>query len=213
MGLARVYSSAGLGQTIIRQLGDVGGPIATRVNEELDRLYAWAKDAKRNIKRDVSVVGNVGAGLDVLHTFSLDTPNRLSTNGDYLDVWYAGFYAANDTNKRVNAFFGGTAYENIGVTLDFDGGADTGWVIAARIIRLSSTSVLCSSIWASQTWFGDSANAGNGGGIGGGTAVRNKSITGLSDLGANATTMEVKGEGAANDDVVQNLSIIELFQQ
>ena len=207
MGLARVVSV--LGQVIIRKLGDSGGTLRRDVEAELDNIIAWAKVSPRAIKRDTSIVGNVGAGLDVLHTFSLDTPNRLTVDGDYLSVWYAGLFASNDTDKRVNAFFGGTAYENTGV-LDIDAGA---WELQARIIRLSSTSVRVSH---TMRYFGvhvDSANAVNAFGGGFLSISRVSDITGLANLGSNATTMEVKGEGAANDDVRQFLSIIELTQQ
>src|SRR5215475_6020246 len=134
MSLARIHNP--LGNTIIRQLGDAGGPRSDWVTDEINNLIAWAKDAPRRIHFNTSIVGNVGAGLDVLHTFSLDTPNRLLTDGDELIVWYGGNTTANDTDKRVNAFFGGTAYE-AAPTTDFDLGI--GWTIAARIIRLSSS--------------------------------------------------------------------------
>src|SRR5262245_47848991 len=95
MSLARIYSGVtGLGQLIISKIGDVGGPPASRVSEELDNIIAWAKNAPRCIQRDTSTVGNVGAGLDTLHTFSLPA-GSLATNGDYLQVEYAGAAAGN----------------------------------------------------------------------------------------------------------------------
>jgi hypothetical protein len=84
-----------LGQLIIRKVGDTGGPPSGRVSDELDNIINWAKTSPRRIRFDTSTVGNVGAGLDTLHTFSLDTPNRLLTDGDSLKVRYGGKFAAN----------------------------------------------------------------------------------------------------------------------
>ena len=211
MGLARAVSV--LGQVIVRRLGDTGGTLRRDVESELDNIIAWAKVSPRNIKRDSSVVGNVGTGLDVLHTFSLPA-GSLATDGDYLTIVYAGTFAANDNDKRVNAFFGGTSYEGIG-TQDIDGAI--GWRISATIIRLSSTSVRVSHLISINLLFGDSATPPNmsTAGVSGLYITRLTDITGLSNLNSNATTMEVKGEtlAAVNNDVTQNLSIIELTQQ
>lgn len=206
MALARTTTQ--LATTIVRTLGDDGGTLRRDVESELDNLIAWAKVSPRRIKFDTSAVGNVGAGLDVLHTFSLPAAS-LAIDGDELDVFYAGTFASNDTDKRVNGFFGGTAYTAPAV-LDIDAGA---WMLHARIIRLSSTSVRVLSQLAYAIVHIDSANAVNTFGAGFLLSTRNDDITGLSNLNSNATTMEVKGEGAANNDVVQNYSSIYLTQQ
>lgn len=207
MSLARLHSP--LSKLIIRTLGDSGGPRHDHVDAELDNLITWAKTAVRCIHRDTSTVGNVGAGLDVLHTFSLPA-DSLQADGDYLEVTYGGTFAANDTDKRVNAFFGGTAYEG-GALVDIDGAL--GWRVSAVIIRLSSTSVRVNSVLSVNALFADSANAVNTFAASGLVFTRSNDITGLSNLNSSATTMEAKGEGAANNDVAQNLSIIELCQQ
>lgn len=210
MSLTRVFTT--IGSVLVRKLGDAGGPPSGRVSQELDNIIAWAKDAPRNIKRDTSTVGNVGIGLSTLHTFSLDTPNRLTANNDYLNVWYGGTFAATTNTKQVQAKFGGIVYENMGL---FDLRAAVGWALHAKIIRLSSTSVLVSHILSCNDVTADSANVVNTFAAGGFFVARNTIITGLSDLGANATTMAVQGgtSAAVNNDVVQNLSLIELCQQ
>lgn len=206
MSLARVHDPLSL--QLVRRLGDAGGPRGDQVAAELDNLILWASSAVRCIHTDTSTVGNVGAGLDTLHTFSLPA-GTLATNDDYLTIRYAGKFAANDTDKRVNASFGGTTYEGISA-LDIDDGT---WKIEARIIRLSSTSVRVSS---HMSWFAlhvsstNTVTAFSGGFL---SVTRNTDITGLADLSSNAMTMAVQGEGAANNDVTQNLSIIELRQQ
>lgn len=210
MGLARVFPN--LGSLIIRKLSDVGGPPRQRIEAELDNIIAWAKDAKRCIRRDFSTVNSSGAGPDVLHTFTLDTPNRLLTDGDYLDVWYAGKTASNDNDKAVQARFGGVTYETM-AAFDLDG--TVGWAIAARIMRLTSTSVRVSHMMNFNVIAGDSAAppAMNTFGSGGFILSRNNDITGLSNLGSNSITMDVRSLGVAAADVVQNMSIIELCQQ
>jgi len=209
MGLLRATNP--IATALIRRLGDGAGALTRDVTLEIDNLINWVKFAPRRIHFNTSTVGNVGAGLDVLHTFSLDTPNRLLTDGDELIVWYGGITTANDTDKRVNAFFGGTAYEGAPVT-DFDLGI--GWTIAARIIRLSSSSVRVNHMYMHNAILADStASPSNVNTSGGGTFIvsRSTDITGLTLNGA--ITMEVKGEGAANDDVKQNFSSIWLIQQ
>lgn len=211
MSLARLFSP--LSQVLIRRLGDTGGPRADQVSQELDNLIAWAKLSPRRIKFDTSTVGNVGTGLDVLHTYSLDTPNRLLTDGDELIVWYGGNFAANDNDKRIQAFFGGTAYETLGALIDIDGA--TGWNIQARIIRLSSSSVRVNHTMIINTLRGDSPTPPNMNTDGGGSVIlsRTNDIGGLTLNGA--ITMEVKGEtsAASNNDVIQNMSSIWLIQQ
>lgn len=209
MALARAFTN--LGNLIIRTLGDTGGPPSDRVSQELDNLVNWAKTSPRRIHFNTSSVGNVGAGLDVLHTFSLDTPNRLLVDGDELNVVYGGAFASNDTDKRVNAFFDGTAYETVG-TQDIDG--PIGWRIQATIIRLSSTSVRINHHLAIGFLLGDSATPPNMSTAGVSALLISRSNDiGTANLNSNAITMECKGEGAANNDVVQNMSSIYLTLQ
>lgn len=205
MGLARTNSP--LGKLIIRQIGDVGGPRSDLVDAELDNIIAWAKVSPRNIKRDTSTVGNVGGGLDTLHTFSLPA-NSLQADGDYLKVRYGGKFASNANTKRIVASFGGTAVSSLGTGLFDIRSGD--WVYDLYIIRLSSTSVRVSGqiMWTFIARDGAGTMTGNGfyGSI-------NTDITGLSALGSNATTMKVEAEGTANDDIQQNFTVIELTQQ
>jgi len=202
-----------LGSVIIRQLGDAGGPVSNRVEAELDNLVAWVRAMPRNIWRDVSVVNSSGVGPDVLHTFTLPA-NSLETNGDYLTVWYGGKFAINDRDKSVQAQFDGQDYEAPGVT-DIDTG--TGWVIAARIARLSSTSVRVSNFTLENALGIDSTGTlPTSYGTGGNMFCRNNDLTGIANLNSNTVVMRVRSvvaAGAAAADVVQNMSIIELTQQ
>lgn len=211
MGLARIFPGVtGLGQMIIRQLGDVGGPPASRVDTELDTIIAWAKDAVREVGRDTSVVGNVGLGLDNLHSFSLDTPNRLNTNGDWVRVSQGGTFAANANTKRLVFSFGGVGVEDTGL-IDLQG---LGWKSIAEYVRISSTTARA-NFMAIIGHIQFNAAGTFVSGVGCRLITRNQLLTGLSDLGANAQTILVQGEtnAAVNDNVQQNLTIVELRQQ
>jgi hypothetical protein len=163
----------------------------------------------RNIQVNTTQVGNSGGALTPLHTFNLPA-GSLRNDGDYLSVWYSGNYAANANSKTLQASAGGTTYE---LTAGIAPGA-SGWAVAVKIVRLSSTSILvsdmigCNDLFGSSatpavmTTFGDSAFF----------ASRNKSITGLPNLNTNPLTLTVSGQGVANNDVFQNLSIIEIVQ-
>src|SRR5262245_744401 len=208
MGLVRATNP--IATALIRRLGDGAGALTRDVTLEIDNLINWVKFAPRRIKVDTSVVGNVGAGLDGLHTLSLDTPNRLLTDVDELIVYYGGNFTANDTDKQVQAFFGGTAYESMGLA-DIDGA--TGWTIQARIIRLSSSAVRVNNTLMVNAIHGDSATPPvmTTFGVSFFGVSRSNDIGGLTLNGA--ITMEVKGQGAANDDVKQNMTSIWLIQQ
>jgi hypothetical protein len=201
-----------LGQLIIRNLGDTGGPPTDRVSQELDSIIAWAKLSPRIIKVDTSTVNSTGAGPDTLHTFSLPA-NSLATDGDFVEVEYGFLFAANDNDKGIRGTFGGTEYARRGLgATDLDG--TVGGVIRATIARLSSTSVIASSTMVVNVMFADSAGAFTGtsgnGGITFGSCV---AITGLANLNSNATTMNGQSLGVAGSDVTQRLSVIKLFQQ
>lgn len=206
MSLARVYAK--LSRELIRRLNTAGGPRADQVDAELDNLIAWASAAPRCIHRDTTTVGNVGAGSDTLHTFSLPA-GSLATDGDYLSVWYGGIFADNSNSKTLLASFGGTGYEN-GGGLAFDD--DIGWTINARIIRLSATTVRVNHFYLANQIFASAANAVNTFSAAGFFVSRTTGIT-VPNLDSNATTMLVQGTGTADNDIVQSMSIIELCQQ
>lgn len=205
MSLARTNNP--LSQVIIRQIGDVGGPRADSVNAELDSLIAWARLSPRCIHRNVTATGNVGAGLDNLHSFSLPA-NSLETNLDWVRAGYGGTFATNDNDKRIQVTFDGQTAFNSGLR-DLDTGV---WRVCVDYIRVSSTSVRASGfamlgiILAGTDGVLDTGNSRYYM-----TAI-NATLT-VANLNSNAVTMLVQAEATANDDVQQNASIIELCQQ
>ncbi len=160
----------------------------------------------RNLTVDISVVGNVGAGLDPLHTFSLPA-NSLAANGDFVKAIYSGTFATNDNDKLILITFAGQTVATIGSTaFDQDSGQ---WRYDITFVRLTSTSVLCSTMFTWNFVSHDGAGASGGNGI----AAANNITIAVADLAANASTMLVSCTGVANNDIVQNLSIIDLVQR
>jgi hypothetical protein len=160
----------------------------------------------RNLTVDISVVGNVGAGLDALHTFSLPA-NSLAANGDFVKAIYSGTFATNDNDKLILITFAGQTVATIGSTpFDQDSGQ---WKYEITFVRLTATSVLCSTMftWNFVSHDGAGTNGGNG------IAAANNITIAVPDLSANASTMLVSATGVANNDIVQNLSIIDLVQR
>lgn len=157
----------------------------------------------RTLSRNITVVGNLGAGLDTLHSISIPA-NSLKTNGDYLRARLSGEFATNDNNKRVRVTFGGQAVLDT-TQVDFDSGD---WSYEIVLTRLTSTTVRVSVISASGAINFLSAVVSGSGAIGAGNSV----IT-VADLAANALTLLVEAEAVADNDVTQNLSIVELSQQ
>lgn len=207
MSLARIYSGVtGLGQTIIRKLTDVGGPPASRVSEELDNIIAWAKDAPRCIHRNITGTGNVGTGLDSLHSFSLPA-NSLATNGDWVRFTYSGAFATNDNDKRIRVSIDNQTLEDPGL-FDFDAGL---WRVTGEYVRTTATTVrgICLTTFGEALVMDEGVVAGTPDII---YVVRDTSLT-VANLNSNAVTMLVQAEGTANDDIVQTISVIELCQQ
>lgn len=165
----------------------------------------------RTINRNFTPTGNVGAGLDVLHSFTLDTPNRLLTNGDLVTGNFGGILATNDNNKRLVIQFGGaTVFDS--ALQDFDGAADRNqWSLQTTIARVSATTVNAVTQVQIGQFFADGA----------GTFVstngmdRGSIVVALAvpDMTANPTVFQILAEGVANDDIVQHTSIIELVLQ
>jgi hypothetical protein len=195
VSLTRVYAT--LNNLIIRKLGDTGGPTSSRVDEELNRIIAWAGASGRVINRDFSTVGNVGAGPDVLHSFTLPG-GSLATDGDFVTVSYAG--------RAVNG-------ETISFSFQFDGqatdtpaglvaGASAHWLYEAEYARTSNTGIRAKYKFR---------------GFGFTPSPDDQQVLELTvgSLGSDRV-LRVLGDSTVtpnNNDVTQNFSIIKLYQQ
>lgn len=149
--------------------------------------------------------GNVGGGLDTLFVYTLPA-GSLKSDGDILDFWFAGKYAANDNDKRIAAGWGPATIEDTGLR-DID---DLGWILAGRISRVSSTSCIVHHGMQGGVWGADSAQvlvAFNNGAI---AFTKSSVVTGMSDLGSNNHSLVVTAEGTADDDIVIRQAIVTL---
>jgi hypothetical protein len=160
-----------------------------------------------NLEANTTATGNVGVGLDVLHSFSL-AANSLATNLDSLRIIYSGTFAVNDNDKRIQIEIDGQALFNSGL-FDLDGGE---WKITVDIIRVSATSVRASlGVLVGQATVVGGATA-VGAGNGAVLTGRNITVT-VANLTSNAVVVRVLAEAAADNDVVQNFSLIDLVQR
>lgn len=207
MGLVRVTTQ--LASVIIKQLGDSGGTLRRDVESEIDSIIAWARLSPRCIDSfaPVTPVGNIGAGVDDLHSFTLDTPNRLLTNGDWIRFAMGGAFAVNDNDKRVRILIDGQVIEDFGL-FDFDTGE---WRAEGEIVRVSATTVRVSymGMYGEPLVLDEGVVSGTPDVI---FLPRTRLLT-VSNLSSNAIVIKAQAEATANDDVTQNLSILELFQQ
>lgn len=154
-----------------------------------------------------SVLGNVGAGLDNLHSYSVPA-GSLASNGDYLEVSFGGSFATNDADKRVVVSFGGQTAFDSGLR-DLDTGT---WRITLTIVRVSSTTARISGSSALGLIVQGVDGALDTGNSRYYFASFNALVT-VSDMGANALTLLVQGEATNNDDVTQNTSVVKLVQR
>lgn len=205
MSLARLFPT--IGSLIIRNLGDAGGPPSDRVSQELDNLIAWAKDAPRVIHRSFPSppTGNVGAGPDTIHTFSLPA-GSLATNGDYLKVRYAGLFAGDADQKTIVVSFDAQTVSNL-----FENQIATHWVYDITYGRVSATTVR----FASHIGWGRLRVPNAGVLTDEGLFAAEQGLINVANLNSNAVTMLVQGgdAGSETDDVQLSQAIIELCQQ
>jgi hypothetical protein len=161
------------------------------------------------IKIDVSTPGNVGTGLDTLHTFTVPA-GTLAANDDWIRVYYAGEYGANDDNKRVVNTIAGSNFEDTGL-IDVD---SLGWILEYYLVRLSATTVRFQSLFNSGLIAVDSAGVNIVTNIGGRTNERFSTSFTVADLNSNTLALACLGESstATNDNVKQTLSIITACQ-
>lgn len=142
--------------------------------------------------------GNVGAGLDVIHTYSLPL-SSLKLNGDILELYYEFNFAANNNDKRIDGTFGGNNYFAMAL-VDVDGG---GGIFKVHIERLTSTSVRIGCFTLFNFFHADSAAPPAITSFNTGAYFDTRAVlaSGLADLNANNTTIQLRAEGTANDDI------------
>lgn len=165
----------------------------------------------RRVHRNVTPVGNVGAGLDVLHSFTLDTPNRLVTDLDDIQAVYGGIIAANDNNKRFVIQFDGQILFDCGL-LDFDGaGGRDMWSLHVSIVRVTATTINAVVHCIIGQIFADGAGVISSTNVLARSFVTNGVV--VSNMTNNPIVLSVLAEGVADNDVIQNTSVISVALQ
>lgn len=164
----------------------------------------FAATVPRRINIDNSVVGNVGAGLDSLHSFTIPA-NTLAATNDEIAFEGGGPIANNANTKRVAFSFDGQITVDSGLRIVTSAGANIGWKILGTVIRLTATTVRINATIYLGFMGVDSANTPNGFGAGGTMQTKTFDLT-VANLTTNPVIMLFQAEGTANDDVQQNLS-------
>jgi hypothetical protein len=152
---------------------------------------------------DITTIGNVGAGLDSLHSFSLPA-NSLAFDGDAVWFRYVGNLATNDNDKRLRVSIDNQTLEDTGL-IDIDTGW---WLVEGTYTRTSPTTVFAEA----HIVFGFLSQL-NGAAAQAGSSqrhiARNAPLT-VAHLNTNPVILLVQAEATANNDVTQNLSNIQL---
>lgn len=161
----------------------------------------------KNIENNISIVGNVGAGLDVLHTFSLNA-NSLFSDKDTVSVLYNGSFATNNNTKRIQVEFDSQVIFNSGAR-DIDIGY--AWTIYLDYIRLTSTTVRASGFALLGLVISGTDGALDTGNSRWFYQAILSAVT-VANLNSNAVALRVLAEGTANDDIQCHRSRIDLCQ-
>lgn len=166
----------------------------------------YIKGVAKNIQKlfaTADIKGNVGGGTDDLHTYTLPATG-LKQNGAKIDFTYAGNFATNDNDKRIQILFDGQVLEDFGA-FDFDAGL---WRVVGDYIRVDATHVRASSL----AMYGEPLVMDEG--VVAGTPdiiflARNQVLT-VSNLDSTAVVLKVTGTATANDDITQTTSWLDL---
>lgn len=146
---------------------------------------AWLTRNTNNWSRVISTaVGNVGAGEDVLITTLI--PSGIQAQpGDAIEFKMWGTFAANANSKRVECDYGATpvAFIDSGAQLQ-NGGS---WTVTGRIVRTGAATQDISSVFTGPPTLFPSTPA---------FVTDNETL-------ANAITIDCRGEGVADNDIVQ----------
>ncbi len=216
--LVNILNATSTDKHIIVKFSDAAVPVLTLDQLSTGPIQQWKQAGvvvstlKRNgqivgvpktAHTNSATIGNITTGLDDLHSFSLPAAS-LANDGDVVDVTYSGNFAVNNNDKRIVISFGGQTVDDGGL-FDQDAG---NWTYTIRYLRVSATTVRFALQYAWGIFSADGAQVITGNGR---SNAGNGLLT-VSDLGANAMVMKVQAEGTGTNDIVQNLSILQLTQ-
>ena len=140
------------------------------------------------VYRDITYVGNVGAGEDDLMSYTVPA-DMLGTNGDIIEFIAYGVFANNANNKTLNIYFDGSL-----VRTGSASGKRNSWFVHGTIIRKTSTSIEGATL---LTWD---------------TSVSNTQTSAPAAIDCTTDSIfKFTGQGTANDDIVQRGLIVKWF--
>lgn len=128
--------------------------------------------------------GNVGTGEDTLYSQSI-AANVLSTDGDAVEFFLAGTFAANSNQKRIRIKFGSTTFLDLGTGYTPNG---VSWTAHGYIVRTGGTSQICG---ANLVGLAVPAVAG---------------VASAAETLSGAVTFAVTGEATADNDIVLKIA-------
>src|SRR5262245_51963507 len=200
------YSDSGDPPLALDQLG--AGPVqvwrASGVEKARMKNNGQIVGVGKTVHTNVTATGNVGGGLDNLHSFTLPA-GSLNANNDYVEAIYAGTFSTNDNNKRIVISFGSQTVDDSSLQ-DQDSGS---WEYRITYFRLSSTSVrfVTRAVWGIIAADGAASMTGSNGRV-----FTNTNTIAVADMSLNNLPLLVQAEGTANNDIQQILSIVQLTQ-
>jgi hypothetical protein len=144
----------------------------------------------KNLKTDVTDVGNVTTGEDDLITYSVPAA-QLAATGDYIEFEMSFVFAANSNNKQVKIKYGAVTMYATGAQPQNDGSM----VISGRVIRTGAATqrITVKSI-TNGTMFTDYAD-----------------YTTATETLSGAVTLKATGEGTATNDIIQKTLVVKYF--
>jgi hypothetical protein len=165
----------------------------------------FVKGIPKSIHRTIlstDEVGNIGTGLDLLHSFTLPA-NSLAKNGDYLEIIYGGNYANTEDNKQIRLRIDSQLIISFGAVIDLENG---NWIVRQRLYRKTSTQV----VWAGidlhvQFRMADGVIITSPSGS---FIVPRVNFATVANLSNNAVVIDVHGEGTSDDDVTLRIAEI-----
>jgi len=140
---------------------------------------------------DTTSTGNVGVGVDDLIT-EIIPASTMTVNGDQLRGKFMGRFGANANNKEVRAVYGATELITTGANAT-NGGS---WEITVEITRTSGTAQLATATLIMTD--------------GAGATTTKHTRTVPAETLSGAVTIKCTGEATSNDDILQDLSRIDI---
>ena len=170
------------GTTTLQAIIDNGKPGIAVVPTGVQRAYAVGI-----IKTNQTDTGNVGAGEDTLHTYTLPA-SMLNADGQSVEVECTVAYAANANSKQTRLYFGATVIADTGASIQ-NGGSVT---FRARVVRTAAATQRASGVLVGPTALVGSSST----------------FTTPAETLSGTVVIKVTGEAVSDNDIVAKMTVI-----